>query len=457
MNSVQSSVTSNQLEEKRSLPEGWVWTTIGEVTSPVEKVSPEQKPDVPFVYIDISSIDNSIQKIVEPKEYLGSEAPSRARQLVRANDVVFSTVRTYLKNVALVPKTYDGQIASTGFSVLRANDSVQSKFLFYFTLTDEFLSPLNELQRGTSYPAVRDGDVRVQSLPLPPLPEQERIVARLEELLSDLEAGVAALERVRLGVKRYKASVLKAAFEGRLVHQEEFGEPATVLLERVLGRDYAVEIAPSESSKVPYAPPGWAYGKLENLIYIAGRIGWRGLKADEYTQGGPLFLSVYNLNKGDHVDFSDVHHISQERYDESPEIMLRESDILLAKDGAGIGKIGIVKDLLGQATVNSSLLVIRASEIFIPEFLFYLLKGPQMQDIVRARIAGSATPHLFQRDIKQFTLLIPPLEEQRRIVAEVERRLESARAVESAVEVGLKRAGRLRQAMLRSAFEGRLG
>jgi type I restriction enzyme S subunit len=136
--------------------------------------------------------------------------------------------------------------------------------------------------------------------------------------------------------------------------------------------------------------------------------------------------------------------------------MLRESDILLAKDGAGIGKIGIVKDLLGQATVNSSLLVIRSSDIFIPEFLFYLLKGPQMQGIVRARIAGSATPHLFQRDIKQFTLLIPPLEEQRRIVAEVERRLESARAVESAVEAGLKRARRLRQAVLRSAFEGRL-
>ena len=216
------------------------------------------------------------------------------------------------------------------------------------------------------------------------------------------------------------------------------------------------KIIPSELNKIPYIPPGWAYGKLEHLIYIAGRIGWRGLKADEYTQDGPLLLSVYNLNKGDYVDFNDVYHISQERYDESPEIMLRENDILLTKDGAGIGKIGIVKNLPGPATVNSSLLVIRASGIFVPEFLFYLLKGPRMQDIVRARITGSATPHLFQRDIKQFTLLIPPLAEQRRIVAKIEElftQLEAGTAALRRVQAGLKR---YKASVLKAACEGRL-
>jgi type I restriction enzyme S subunit len=163
-----------------------------------------------------------------------------------------------------------------------------------------------------------------------------------------------------------------------------------------------------------------------------------------------------NLNKDDQVDFRDVSHISQERYEESPEIMLRKNDILLVKDGAGIGKIGIIKVLPGQATVNSSLLVIRASEIFVPEFLFYLLKGPQMQDVVRARITGSATPHLFQRDIKQFTLLIPPLDEQRRIILEVERRLSVVYELEQTIEANLVRAARLRQAILKRAFEGKL-
>src|SRR5207249_8155990 len=117
---------------------------------------------------------------VEPKNYSGADAPSRARQLVQAHDILFSTVRTYLRNIALVPEGYDGQIASTGFAVLRA-DEIQYKYLFYYCLTERFLTPLNELRRGTSYPAVRDGDVREQPIPLAPLPEQHRIVAEIEK------------------------------------------------------------------------------------------------------------------------------------------------------------------------------------------------------------------------------------------------------------------------------------
>lgn len=157
-------------------------------------------------------------------------------------------------------------------------------------------------------------------------------------------------------------------------------------------------------------------------MYIAGRIGWRGLKAEEYTDEGPLLLSVYNLAGKETVDLKNVNHISMQRYDESPEIQLQENDILLAKDGAGIGKLGIVKNLTVPATVNSSLLVIRSREAFIPKYLFYVLKGPKMQSIVKSKITGSATPHLFQRDIKNFTLCIPPINEQMEIVLRMENR-----------------------------------
>jgi len=137
-------------EEGNGLPElplGWVWTTIGEITQPIEKVQPKRNPDTRFTYLDISSIDNQINKVVEPKTYYGSEAPSRARQLIRANDVLFSTVRTYLKNIALVSEVYDGQIASTGFSVLRGEAEISSKYLFYYSLTDQFLNVLTEFSR----------------------------------------------------------------------------------------------------------------------------------------------------------------------------------------------------------------------------------------------------------------------------------------------------------------------
>lgn len=83
-------------------------------------------------------------------------------------------------------------------------------------------------------------------------------------------------------------------------------------------------------------PKTWAESKIGNLLYFAGRIGWKGLKADEYTEEGPLLLSVYNLNDGDEVSYNRVYHITTERYEESPEIMVEIGDVLLTKDGAGI-------------------------------------------------------------------------------------------------------------------------
>jgi type I restriction enzyme S subunit len=424
--------TKSTKEEKglRPLPDGWVWTTVGQVTQPIEKVSPGQKPDIPFVYIDISSIDNSIQKIVEPKEYLGSEAPSRARQLVRANDVVFSTVRTYLKNVALVPETYDGQIASTGFSVLRANDSTQSKFLFYFTLTDEFLFPLNELQRGTSYPAVRDGDVRVQPFPLPPMPEQERIVSRLEELLSDLDAGVAALERVRAGVKRYKASVLKAACEGKLFGEKPEGLPegwrqATVA-ELSDGSKHALKAGPFGSSlkKEFYVPKGYKIYGQEQVI-----------------RGDPYFGDYY---------------INEDRYQQLKSNAVKPGDILISLVGT-IGKVLILPGNIEPGIINPRLVKLSLDRNLIDSRYFKFYMETETAKHYFSTVSHGETMDVLNLGIlKTLPIPIPPLEEQRRIVAEVERRLELARAVESAVEVGLKRAARLRQAVLWSAFEGRL-
>ncbi len=168
-------------------------------------------------------------------------------------------------------------------------------------------------------------------------------------------------------------------------------------------------------------PEGWVDIELGDHLYIAGRIGWRGLKAEEYTPSGPILLSVPNLNHGDYVDFANVNHISVARYDESPEIQLKVGDTLLVKDGAGIGKLGYVAHLPAKSTVNSSLLVIRPTNPLLShEYLFYYLKGPSFQQIALQRITGSSTPHLFQKDIKRFRVLAPPFPEQQRIVSKVQ-------------------------------------
>ncbi len=162
------------------------------------------------------------------------------------------------------------------------------------------------------------------------------------------------------------------------------------------------------------------------------------------------------MNYGEEVDFRVTFHISMERYEESPEIQLQENDILLAKDGAGIGKIGIVRNLNQLATVNSSLLVIRCQEAFIPKFLFYFLSGPQLQDIVKTRITGSATPHLFQRDIKEFVLSIPPLAEQEEIVARVESLFSKADDLEAQCKEAMDNIESLPEIILSKAFRGEL-
>jgi type I restriction enzyme S subunit len=215
------------------LPEGWVWTRLGEVVETVEKTYPKAKPDDEFIYIDIASIDSKQQRIVQPKRYLGKEAPSRARQLVRSGDILFSTVRTYLKNVAVVNELYDGQIASTGFTVIRSYSSIVSKLVFCWVQTEAFLNPLTEIQRGTSYPAVRDSDVFAQSIPFPPLPEQHKIVEEIERRLSVADEIEKTVDQSLKQAGRLRQSILKRAFEGKLVPQDPTDEPAQKLLERI--------------------------------------------------------------------------------------------------------------------------------------------------------------------------------------------------------------------------------
>jgi type I restriction enzyme, S subunit len=204
-------------------------------------------------------------------------------------------------------------------------------------------------------------------------------------------------------------------------------------------------------------PEGWANTELADHVYVAGRIGWRGLKAEEYTSSGPILLSVPNLNYGDNVDFSAVNHVSRERFDESPEIQLQVGDTLLVKDGAGIGKLGFIAHLPSRATVNSSLLVVRPrSGLLEHRFLFYYLKGPQFQKIALQRITGSGTPHLFQRDIKSLRVLVPPVSEQRRIVAKIEELLAQVNATRARLAKVAQILKRFRQAVLAAACSGRL-
>ena len=200
---------------------------------------------------------------------------------------------------------------------------------------------------------------------------------------------------------------------------------------------------------------GWQRKQLGELAELKGRIGWRGLTAKEYTKSGPMFLSVHSLNYGDYVDFRDAFHISEERYTESPEIMLQTDDVLICKDGAGIGKVGIVGDLPDRTTINSSLLLIRSGKDIHPKFLYRCLSSPYFQEIVNSRLNGATTPHLYQRDITEFPVVLPPLPEQRRIVSLLDEAFEGIATAKANAEKNLQNARALFESHLHFVFTQR--
>lgn len=456
-----------------ALPIGWAWTTIGQVTQPIEKVDPTSEPDAEFVYLDISSIDNSRNVVAEPKFYRGSEAPSRARQVVRANDTLFSTVRTYLRNIALVPEIYDGQIASTGFSVLRAESGIEPKYLFYLCLENGFLQGLEALQRGTSYPAIRDLDMRQQVIPLPPLPEQHRIVEAIEAEFTRLDAGVAALKRLRANFKRYKATVLKAAAEGKLVRQDPNDEPAADLLKRILrerrlkwesaqrvkGRDpqkqkYEEPKAP-DTEGLPELPEGWVWAAVGQLLSEAMING----KSVQSSDDGFPVLRLTALKNGS-IDFEEF-KLGKWDHEDALNYLVRQGDFLVARGNGSlklVGRGGLISVEPAPMAFPDTMIRLRFYEDSInPNYVSLVWNSPILREQIEATAHTTAGIYkINQQHLASYVLPLPPTNEQASIVTAGEHILSLVHELEHIVKVNLKRAERLRQAILRDAFAGRL-
>ena len=443
----------------------------------MQKVRPQDEPDHSFTYLDIASIDNSDHRIVSPKTYSGANAPSRARQRVRGGNTLFSTVRTYLKNIAMVPPEFDGQVASTGFCVLNSSDAIDPRYVFYHTVSDDFVSKLNPLQRGTSYPAVRDDDVLAQRIDLPSLPEQRRIVAEIEKQFTRLDASVGALRRTQANLKRYRASVLRAACSGKLVPTEaelaraegrEY-EPADVLLERILAERRArwesqekrrgkyKEPAAPDTFDLPPLPEGWVLATVDQMI-VRSEYG-TSVKCSYESDGIPV-LRIPNI-VGSEIDLTDLKFANQS-LPVDDDRALQVGDVLMCRTNGSISLIGktavIKRPLEPHHSFASYLLRFRFVDCPPLSDWFHLFATSQLgRNYIEREAASSAGQHNVSLSlIHRMAVPLPPLAEQHRIVAEVERRLSVVQQAETAVEASRQRAERLRQSILKRAFSGQL-
>ena len=367
-------------EQPYQIPENWCWTRIKHVSDVVTGSTPSKKHaeyyggDFPFFKpADLEAGDN----VVEATEYLSEEGKNVSRIIPKLSTAVCCIGSIGKTGLIRVEGTTNQQINSM-------IPKINPLYLYYYSKSNVFIEELWNKSTATTISLVNKKNMETNTIPLAPLAEQKRIVEQIESLFSKLDEAKEKAQEILDTFNDRKAAILYKAFQGNLTKQwrKEHSDISAIEYLRKIeksGEDFSKkEFKFWESNELPKT---WAESKIGNLLYFAGRIGWKGLKADEYTEEGPLLLSVYNLNDGDEVSYNRVYHITTERYEESPEIMVEIGDVLLTKDGAGIGKLGYVKELPQEATINSSLLLIRPGNTAISKYIFYLLSGPELQSI----------------------------------------------------------------------------
>jgi type I restriction enzyme S subunit len=191
----------------------WETKKLGDLLQRTETINPTLKPEQEFNYIDVSSVSNKTFEIESVNVIKGKDAPSRARKLIKTGDIIFATVRPTLRRISIIPEEYNNQVCSTGYFVLRAKENVCNSLIFYYLLTDSFNERMEKLQKGASYPAVTDGEVREQIIHYPTsLTEQQRIVAILDEAFAAIAQAKENAEKNLQNARELFDSYLQSVF-----------------------------------------------------------------------------------------------------------------------------------------------------------------------------------------------------------------------------------------------------
>ena len=442
-----------------------------------------------FVYLDIGSVDRERKVFVEPKVISLTEAPSRAKQHVHAGDVLVSMTRPNLNAVAQVTQELHGSIASTGFHVLRS-PWLEAGFLYYLVQTDSFVDAMCGVVQGALYPAVRPRDIDGFKFRLPPRVEQTRIVQKLEELLSDLNASVAELKAAQRKLVQYRQSLLKAAVEGTLTadwraaraSSNKPQESGAGLLQRTLTErrtrwetrqlvkfaeqgktppkdwqaKYLEPVAP-DTTDLPTLPDGWVWASLDALVAESSY--GTSVKCSYESCGTPV-LRIPNVSAGK-LDLRDMKcSIQSLSLDEDD--YLSVGDVLVIRTNGSIGLVGraaaVIEALPAPHYFASYLLRLRCIDrVCLHRWISSVLAAHTGRRWLEARAASSAGQH----NISLSTLLtmpvpLPPMTEQAHVLDLLASSMEQCDEQEEAVTRSLKQSAAQRKNILKAAFAGQL-
>jgi type I restriction enzyme S subunit len=401
------------------LPEAWEWKHLGSVAGDTERRNPGAKPDEYFRYVDIASVDNNKGEIRtgDVQSILGRNAPSRARKVIKEQDIVFATTRPYLRNIAVVPKELDGQICSTGFCVVRARSGISlPDYLFYACRSSFFIEQLLPKQRGATYPAVADNDVYDTLLPVPypddparSLETQRRIVARIEALFAELRECRKLHQAVVEDTNRLMDAVLAEVFDGLT---NDF--PV-----RQLGEDGFCDIIPGQhilSKDYSDTPTGTGY------VTGPADFGRKYPEITKWTNNGKVFC--------------------------------HPGDVLFTVKGSGVGKVNCAP-LNETCAIGRQIMALRPrQEELSSDYLFYCLLGRFAE--FQALRQGAAIPGVRKEHVEAISVPVPSIATQLHTVHVLNSIQAEIAEMQNAQHENGTLLEEMEQAILAKAFRGEL-
>lgn len=312
--------------------------------------------------------------------------------------------------------------------------AVTGRFVYYY-LSSNFYKVALEGNAKSTVDSLRLPQFLNFEFSLPTVKEQNHVVDFLDHETAQIDILITKQEKLIELLKEKRQAVISHAV--------------------TKGLNPNVPMKDSGVEWLGQVPQEWMVSRLGYETWIRARLGWKGLKADEYVDDGYIFLATPNI-KGKQIDFKNVNYINKQRYEESPEIKLKIGDVLLTKDGSTLGTVNIVRDLPKPATVNSSIAVITPYKNLASEFLLYLLTSSFMVNTIQRIKGGMGVPHLFQGDLNKFYFPIPNPAEQFEIVKFLDQETAKIDTLISKAEFAIQLMQERRTALISAAVTGKI-
>ena len=462
------------------LPRTWTWATVGQLGQTTTGFTPPKQDaslfggDIPFFKPSDLDVGYNVREFRDSLTEAGAE---HGRVLPPLSILVTCIGATIGKTgLARVRCTTNQQINA----LTVPTDLVSPHFVYWYFNTSFGQRQITENASATTLPILNKSRFEALPIPLAPLPEQRQIVAEIEKQSTRLEVGVAALQRVHANLKRYRAAVLKAASEGRLVpteaelaktgkHRSVF-ESGESLLARILterrqnwnGCGKYKEPASPKTTNLPRLPDGWTWATPDQLAdagegaICAGPFGTI-FKAKDFRPVGVPIIFLRHVAPGRYLTHKPGFMDDARWKDLFHPYSVYGGELLITKLGEPPGVCAIYPVGIGPAMVTPDVMKMTPNPVAaLPMFLMHYFNSQTARDFATGVAFGTTRLRLTLPIFREMPVPLPPLVEQSRIVSEVERRLSVVEELERVVSANLQRATRLRQSVLQKAFTGGL-